>query len=654
MTLRNKIYFFIINLGIFLTLFILGSNNFSFHGDEIGTLDIKNIHKPVPYHQFISWMIDAVGKFDVHKILIYRLSSFLFTAISIFIWIFLILKNSKQVFLFSLFILTNSLILRESFFFRYYSFYFLSSSIVLLIILLLTKRCTNNIKLIISFMGILISPYVFFILNTIQFGFYFLYILLFKMIKSSKIRLLSIGVIFLIFISFLFKPSIIWNFFYWLKITDHANISLNSKIFHGLTAPVLLKPVYAIFQMIFGYFVPPTYSIVIISLFTFLVSIMGHSFYQMYLFKREMFFTYLVSFIFPFLTIYIFFQSISLPGFTQLESKHGLLILPFLIILIIDSNKYLSKFVFRIFFSILITSQIFGLTRLFKYDDLNWSMIIQRINSKILEDKSSGILIDGRSKEAFKIYSANKISEKDIRYTYENMEYLDPFLEKNNKICLVLNDYKSYHKLSLKQNWNSGKSSYSRYDQLGSIIEKLNNKFELEESYVNYPLFMYILKKKVYTSDEIKSFGVWEYHLKDLSLPTLSNPKIQSSILVPAQSSVKLNYSEKLILNLEGFNKNIEIGDKIGLCILEKDSVNLTYGVNVWNIFSDYFNTEYDQNKIFHSWVHEPLVSGSIRYPGSFYKHRANVYFIDLPDIHSKFVTIKNTSQNLKIRVWQN
>ena len=65
----------------------------------------------------------------------------------------------------------------------------------------------------------------------------------------------------------------------------------------------------------------------------------------------EMFFTYLVSPLFSLLIIYLFFQSISLPGFTQLESKHGLLILPFLIILIIDSNKYLSKVVYaKIFF----------------------------------------------------------------------------------------------------------------------------------------------------------------------------------------------------------------------------------------------------------------------------------------------------------------
>ena len=57
-----------------------------------------------------------------------------------------------------------------------------------------------------------------------------------------------------------------------------------------------------------------------------------------------------------------------------------------------------------------------------------------------MENKNSGILIDGRSKEALKIYSANKISEKDVRYTYENMENIDSFLKKYDKICLVLND----------------------------------------------------------------------------------------------------------------------------------------------------------------------------------------------------------------------
>ena len=39
-------------------------------------------------------------------------------------------------------------------------------------------------------------------------------------------------------------------------------------------------------------------------------------------------------------------------------------------------------------------------------------------------------------KEAFKIYSDNKISKKDVRYTYENMEYPDSFLEKTIKFVL--------------------------------------------------------------------------------------------------------------------------------------------------------------------------------------------------------------------------
>ena len=74
----------------------------------------------------------------------------------------------------------------------------------------------------------------------------------------------------------------------------------------------------------------------------------------------------------------------------------------------------------------------------------------------------------------------------------------------------------------------------------------------------------------------------------------------------------------------------------------------MIYGQNIWNIFSDYFNTKYDENKIFYSWIHEPLVSGSIRYPGSFYRHMANIYYIDLPEIHSKSVTIKNISEKSK------
>ena len=84
------------------------------------------------------------------------------------------------------------------------------------------------------------------------------------------------------------------------------------------------------------------------------------------------------------------------------------------------------------------------------------------------------------------------------------------------------------------------------------IIEKLNNKFELKESYVNYPLFMYILEKKVFASENVMSFDVWEYHLKDLSLPTLSNPKIQSILILVPPQNIRIKVFKEIDIKFRG------------------------------------------------------------------------------------------------------
>ena len=185
MIFKNKFYFTIINFILFTTVSIIISNNLTFHGDEIGTLEIEKIHKPVPYHHLISGFIKYAGELNPTKIFLYRSTSLVFTLIAIAIWSFFFLKEKKNFVVFSLIILTNSLIIRESIFFRYYSYYFLSSTIVGLFLIRLNEKTDPNIKLVLSLLGALLSPYLFYVLNALQFAFYFLYIFIIK-IKHFK------------------------------------------------------------------------------------------------------------------------------------------------------------------------------------------------------------------------------------------------------------------------------------------------------------------------------------------------------------------------------------------------------------------------------------------------------------------------------------
>ena len=124
MTFREKLPYLIITITILtISAFFLNERT-AFTGDEFGTLDIENIHKPIPYHGIVSNLLDYLHPITPENIFHIRLSSLFFTVIGIFLWFLYFLDNRYEIFIFSVIIITSGFLLRESIFFRYYSFYF--------------------------------------------------------------------------------------------------------------------------------------------------------------------------------------------------------------------------------------------------------------------------------------------------------------------------------------------------------------------------------------------------------------------------------------------------------------------------------------------------------------------------------------------------
>jgi hypothetical protein len=219
-------------------------------------------------------------------------------------------------------------------------------------------------------------------------------------------------------------------------------------------------------------------------------------------------------------------------------------------------------------------------------------------------------------------------------------------------MVLLLNDYKSYTPLTIEQNWNAGGGSLGRVKGLDSLLVLLNRDYQLVDSYINYPTFLYLLEKKERKSDE-KSVGVWEHHLKDLILPIdiSSREKIFSSLLIHPGDSVMIKPDSVLVLNLEN-SKNISIGTSIGTITANGKEIHLIKGENIWDIFAKFYDENVDEIKVFHSWYHTPLVSGSIKYDGSYFKHRACIYSVDHEQLKGSKIKIINTSKISSIRVW--
>ena len=654
MSFKEKL---IVSCSLIIFVIILGfllSENRAFDGDELGTLtDIEKIHKPVPYKKIIIYWINLLKPIDVNEVFFLRLSSLFFTAITIFLWFFFYIRSRLESILFFIVVITSSFFLYQSIYFRYYSYYILSSSITFFLLINFFQRFSINLKLLLCLVGLFISPLIFHVLNGIQFAVFFLYTLIFEKIKSLKIRLFilipSLSLICLIVL----YPFLFWEFFNWLNIMEALTITTQTQNLHGFNKSILIKPIYAVYQMFFGFDLAPTLSLSIL-IFTFtLFMILTIQFYGIFIYDRKIFIQYILIGIIPFLIIYLFIQVISFPGFTQLESKHGILLYPVLIGMIIKIHKYMSKKIFFITFCLLISSQLIGMYHTFNLSNTDWSYILNKIDTVYFTNNKTKILMDGRSTGPFKFHNENKIDKKNIFFTWDIEKTQEVIKDKNNSdIILLLNDYKSYTKLSLKQNWNAANNSYNRVDGLNSIIQNLNEYYYLYDSYVNYPTFLYFLKRKKDPSNRY-SIGVWEHHLKDLKLPITTENSLLSSILIKPLDSINIKYSDNLILNFENCQSVIQNQDKIGFYKINNTKYDLIKGVNIWDLFSEFDNIEIKNEHVFFSWYHRPLISGSINYFGSYYGHKARIYKIKITEEDSnENILIKNISKNCSIRIW--
>ena len=76
--------------------------------------------------------------------------------------------------------------------------------------------------------------------------------------------------------------------------------------------------------------------------------------------------------------IYLFFQVISLPGFTQLETKHGMLIYPMIIALVVKAPKYLSPLKSYLFIGVVFISQLIGMQSTYIKNNTDWNLVIDK------------------------------------------------------------------------------------------------------------------------------------------------------------------------------------------------------------------------------------------------------------------------------------
>jgi len=483
----------------------------------------------------------------------------------------------------------------------------------------------------------------------------------FDLIKKKKTRKLFAIILFIIILYIIIYPENFWIIIYKIKISNHLDAFLynnqysDSFITKGFRFSTAIKPFYAIYQMLFGYTLMPTEYFYVIPLF---ISIMIGFIYlirKIYRSNPKIIFDYCFIFIIPFFTIFYFLEPISPPGFTQLYAKHAMLFYPLPLILLVKIKKYLNKISSNILLLLVLIAQTGGTVHSFNTNYIDWNKVSVDSQDFISSDKKGLIIIDDITEKIINYYKHENEVEL-FNYLNHSTDSLLNAINNSKKIVLLLSDYKTYSPFELDQVWHKGRSTRPDYEKLTTTFNIINKSFKLDNSYVSYPTFLYFYNRKIRNEDKNGFSSVWGHHLKDLTLPIIkeTGKKILSSKLIDHKKSIELKINSKIIFNLEHSSKNYFYGDTVGLVECNNSIKPLIKGVNIWDIFSEFNNESFEQKNVFHSWFHLPLISGSIRYNGSLYRHKAQIFYFDEKYCSDSVIKISNITNENIIRIWTN
>ena len=79
---------------------------------------------------------------------------------------------------------------------------------------------------------------------------------------------------------------------------------------------------------------------------------------------------------------------------------------------------------------------------------------------------------------------------------------------------------------------------------------------------------------------------------------------------------------------------------------LNRVQIPLILGENIWDVFAEFRDDEINEAYVFHSWIHKPLVSESIKYEGSYFHHTANIYTMNTQYSHEVIKVINNSDKS--------
>ena len=559
----------------------------------------------LPFSIITSLLKEFLGQVNTENYILYRAQGLIWSSIAYYFLYRISTKSdydelSKFAIFIAVFLGLNPFFLETSQFFRYYQLYITSSIIITFGILKYDSVFRQRRK---WFYIALFSSFLIHLFLFIQLIVYIIFKELFQLNRKNIILILTtFGFVALLIIPNL--PSIlVWS---WHNLFPAYAFDF-PEIHRGFSLSTILKPFMIIFTFMYGGNLSPfTYFFLDIIYITAGIGIIYGIYFSLKN-KPELRSPILFTALLPLFVSVFIIEPISLPMMTQLAPQHVIFLFPWLGIIMYQLwiKSAIGKIITSIFFSGLIYANIMQQ----QLEFVDWNKI-----QKVVGEEEVPVISDAAKTCEF--FLNNSVTW--FQYT----ERVENIINTSDTISLTMTNWKNYQIIDSLQFWHNPKGSKQEYQSIKGIIKLLKkNKFSLINGYSFFPIHSYTFAR----NNEGEWAEPWFYDLKygDLKLPLF----IDDDKIIGFQKIVfgeETQFDSSCYYFIQTIDPMMEIP---AIQITSIDGSIFKYNLDdETDLYRSNFCRSINEDEIVYTYNKSPLVSNSMRYPGSIFNSEGRIY----------------------------
>lgn len=400
----------------------------------------------------------------------------------------------------------------------------------------------------------------------------------------------------------------------------------------GFNLGILVKPIYAVFQFVFGYDIEMTENIFVSLLFLLILLTFIYRLLKMRQENRQQFYLTIFAGVAPFVLMYWLLEPLTPLGATQFESKHALFFLPFFLSAFVPGSQRKATIVKYFPPALIILSVSVGLFTSLSAERIDWPHIVHM--ARDVQRKGGVVVVDGRSEETFLFYGKDQVDPQYL-YSIYDIERVRSAVKSSPFVMVVTDDWKSYQILTKYQNWNSGAGTSERFHAVSRLFGLLRqNDEDCIDSYIHYPLFSYIYRNGGSASELHQPRpAFFQIPYKDIYLPiTKESTKVYGWEDITAENSFDIGVDKSQHISIFYFVEDASMlkdGTRIGKLDFGTSVIPLLIGRHHRDKYQNAYSRGLYQSDIWYTWEKRPVFTYSLKYPGSLFSSEGHIYKSD-------------------------